>query len=182
MSKPDQGNDRAAALAALDDDQRKRLEAFAYIISQGAGDEPGDLFNAAVVRWLSSDKPIEGPEQTEQFLKGAMNSIRSNKFRRDRVVRRYLGERALPQEGEDEDPVEQAADPTASTEGPLVFEQLFDLCGDDEDVQHLVLKQWDMASPAEIQSELGWDEKRYATVLKRKRRMVIRLKLEGKLP
>ena len=83
LEKPVQGNDRAAALAALDDDQRKRLEAFAHIISQGAGDEPGDLFNAAVVRWLSSDKPIDGPEQTEQFLKGAMNSIRSNKFRHE---------------------------------------------------------------------------------------------------
>jgi hypothetical protein len=96
------------------------------------------------------------------------------------VVRRYEGLRAVADEGDEEDPLDQAADPAASTEGPLFVQQLYDLCEDNE-VQLLLTAQADKATPAEIQAELGWDEKKYKAVQKKKRRLVIRLMLEGKL-
>jgi hypothetical protein len=45
----------------------------------------------------------------------------------------------------------------------------------------LLTAQADHATPAEIQAELGWDEKKYKAVQKKKRRLVIRLMVEGKL-
>ena len=46
------------------------------------------------MRWLGSDKPMEDPEQTCNFLRGAISSSRSNTFRHEKVVRRYEGVRA----------------------------------------------------------------------------------------
>jgi hypothetical protein len=44
------------------------------------------------------------------------------------------------------------------------------------------MAQADNATPDQIQKEFGWDEKKkYKAVQKRKRRLVIRLTLEGKL-
>lgn len=45
----------------------------------------------------------------------------------------------------------------------------------------LLTAQADNATPAEIQADLGWDEKKYRAVQKKKRRLVIRWMLEGKL-
>jgi DNA-directed RNA polymerase specialized sigma24 family protein len=87
--------------------------------------------------------------------------------------------RVVAEQG-DEEPLDQAADPAASTEGRLFVQQLYDLC-EDEEVQLLLMAQVDNATPAEIQAELGWDEKKYKAVQKKKRRLVIRLMLEGKL-
>jgi DNA-directed RNA polymerase specialized sigma24 family protein len=180
LNKPFQGNARADALNALSDDQRKQLAAYARIMSQGTGDEGDDLLQGAFARWLASDKPVEGPEQTCDFLHGAINSIRSNRFRHQKVVRRVEGERAHRQDDEEEEPLDRAADPSASTEGPLYVQQVYDLC-EDEDIKLLLMVQVDEATPDEIKAELGWDDKRYATVQKRKRRLVIRLMREGKL-
>jgi DNA-directed RNA polymerase specialized sigma24 family protein len=180
LNKPVQANGRAAALVALSADQRKQLAAYAQMMSQGTGNEGQDLLQEAFARWLGSDKPVEGPEETCKFLRGAISSIRFNTFRHEKVVHRYEGVRAVADEDE-EYPLEQAADPAASTEGPLFVQQIYDLCDDDEEVQLLLTAQADNATPEEIQAELGWDERKYKAVQKRKRRLVIRWTLEGKL-
>jgi len=180
LKKPVQGDERQAALMALNEDQRKRLAVYAEISSRGTGSEGDDLLQEAFARWLRSDKPIEGPEETCNFLRRAISSIRFNAFRHSKVVRRYEGVRAVPEEGDEEDPLDQAADPAASTEGLLFVQQLYDLC-EDEEVRLLLTAQADNATPAEIQAELGWDEKKYKAVQKKKRRQVVRLMLEGKL-
>jgi hypothetical protein len=95
-------------------------------------------------------------------------------------VQRYEGERAFQQEDEAEEPLARAADPSASTEGPLYVQQVYDLC-DDEEIQLLLTAQTDRATPEQIKADLGWDDKKYETVMKRKRRLVIRLTREGKL-
>jgi len=180
LNKPVQGTIRAAALDALDADQRKRLAAYARIMSLGTGEEGDDLMQSAFARWLASDKPVEGPEQTCEFLVGAIKSLRSNIFRHGKVVQRVEGERAHKQEGEEEEPLDRAADPASSTEGPLFVQQVYDLC-EDEDVKFLLTLQADKATPDEIKAELCWDDTKYATVQRRKRRLVIRLLREGKL-
>lgn len=152
MNKPVEGNERAAALTALSEDQKKRLAAFARFMSHGTGDEGDDLLQGAFVRWLASDKPVEGPEQTCQFLREAISSIRSNIFRHEKVVRRLEGVRAVAQEDAEEDPVEQAADPAASTEAVVFFQQLYDLCANDEEIQLLLVAQLNVGTPAEIHS------------------------------
>jgi DNA-directed RNA polymerase specialized sigma24 family protein len=180
LNKLVEGNERAAALVALSEDQRKQLAAYAQIVSRGTGSEGDELLQEAFARWLGSGKPVEGPEQTCNFLRGAIRSIRFNTFRHEKVVRRYEGVRALAEEGDEEDPLDQAADPAASTEGPLFVQQLYDLC-EDEEVQLLLTAQTDNATPAEIHADLGWDERKYKAVQKKKRRLVIRWMLEGKL-
>ena len=181
MKKLIQGNERAAALAALSENQRKQVAAYAQIMSRGTGDEGDDLLQEAFARWLGSDKPVEGPEQTRDFLRDAIRSIRFNTFRHKRVVRKYEGVRAVTQENDEEDPLDQATDPAASTEGPLFVQQVYDLCGDDEEIQFFLTAQVANASPDDIQADLGWDEKKYKAVQKRKRRLVTRWTLEGKL-
>lgn len=180
MNKPVQGNIRAAALDALNEDQRKQLAAYARIMSGGTGDEGDDLLHSAFARWLASDKPVEGPEQTCGFLRGAISSIRSNIFRHRKVVRRIEGERANKQEDEEDEPVDRAADPAASTEGSLFVQQVYNLC-DDQEIQLLLTAQADRATPEQIKAEFSWDDMKYATVQKRKRRLVIQLMREGKL-
>ena len=71
-------------------------------------------------------------------------------------------------------------DPSASTEGLLFVQQVYDLCGDEE-VELLLTAQADNATPGEIKAEFGWNDMKYKTVQKRKRRLVIQLMLEGKL-
>jgi DNA-directed RNA polymerase specialized sigma24 family protein len=181
LNKPVQGNVRAAALDALSEDQRKQLAGYARIMSRGTGDEGDDLLQGAFVRWLASDKPIEGPEQTCKFLREAISSLRSNVFRHEKVVRRIEGERAHKQEDEEDEPLDRAADTSASTDGPLFVQQVYDLCDDDE-VRLMLTAQADRATREQVKAELGWDDKKYETVQKRKRRLVIRLMREGKLP
>ena len=86
MKKPVQGGERQAALMALNEDQRKRLAVYAEISSRGTGSEGDDLLQEAFARWLGSDKLIEGPEQTCNFLRRAISSIRFNIFRQDRLI------------------------------------------------------------------------------------------------
>jgi hypothetical protein len=62
----------------------------------------------------------------------------------------------------------------------LYVQQVYDLC-DDEEIQLLLTAQADRARPEQVRADLGWDDKKYETVLKRKRRLVIRLMREGKL-
>lgn len=181
MNKLVQVNERAAALAALDEDQRKQLAAYARIMSRGTGDEDDDLLQGAFARWLASDKPVEGPAQTCKFLREAISSIRSNTFRHEKVVRRFEGDRAHKQEDEEDEPLDRAADPSASTEGPVFVQQIYDQC-DDAEIQLLLMAQSDRATPEQIKAEFGWEHKKYEAVLKRKRRLVIRLMREGKLP
>jgi hypothetical protein len=95
-------------------------------------------------------------------------------------VRRIEGERAYKQEDAEEEPIDRAADSSASTEGPLFVQQVYDLCADEE-IQFLLMAQADRATPEQIKLEFGWDDKKYETVQKRKRRLVIRLMREGKL-
>jgi DNA-directed RNA polymerase specialized sigma24 family protein len=174
------GNERAAALAALSKDQMKRLAAYAKILSPGTGDEGGDLLHDAFARWLRSEKPVEGPAQTYEFLWRAIRSVRFNALRHQKVVRRYEGVRAVAAPDDEEDPLDQAVDATASADRRLIAQQLYDLCQDDE-IKLLVMTRLDNATPAEIQAELGWDEKKYKAVQKKKARLVIRLTLEGTL-
>jgi len=181
LSKPGQGNIRADALDALDRNQRTLLAGFAELMSRGTGDDGDDLLQSAMARWLASDVPIQGPDQTCNFLRGAISSIRFNTFRKKRTVERIEGRRAHKLEHEADEPLDRAADPTAATDGPLYIQQVYDLC-EDEDVKLLLLTLLGgQATPDEVKAELGWNDTKYATVLKRKRRLVIRLMLEGKL-
>jgi DNA-directed RNA polymerase specialized sigma24 family protein len=181
LNKPVQANERVAALDALSDDQRKQLAAYARIMSRGTGDDGDDLLQGAFARWLASDGPAEGPEQTYNFLRGAISSIRSNIFRHTKVVRRFQGVRALAHAEDEEDPLDQAVDPAASTETAVFFQQVYDLCNGDEEIQLLLMAQLDNGTPAEVQTDLGWQENKYKAVQKRKKRLVARWMLEGKL-
>lgn len=180
MNKPVQGEERAAALMALSDDQRKRLMAFARIRSAGTDFEDDDLFNEAVLRWMKSAVPMVGQDETCRFLVGAINGILSNHRRHERVVEKYDGRRVVAVNEDDGDPAENVADPMAATDGMTFIQQVYDLCDDDE-IRELVMAQADNAKPDDIKREFGWDDTRYDTVLKRKRRMAIRLMREGKL-
>lgn len=133
-----QGNIRAAALDALNPDQRTLLAAFAELMSRGTGDDGDDLLQEAMRRWLDSEIPIEGPDQTCNFLRGAISSIRSNIFRKKRTVERIEGRRAERLEHEEEEPLDRAADQAAATDGPLYVQQVYDHC-EDEDVKMLLL-------------------------------------------
>jgi DNA-directed RNA polymerase specialized sigma24 family protein len=180
LNKPVQGNDRAAALEALCDDQRKRLVAFARIMSGGTDFEADDLFNEAALRWMKSKVPVKGLGETAKFMVGAINSIRSNYFRHDKVVRKYEGERAFRKDDEDCDPTEDASDFAASTDGTTFVQQVYNECNNEE-VRDLITAQADNATPEEIKQKFGWDDTKYETVRTRKRRLVIRLMREGKI-
>lgn len=181
MNKPVERNERAAALAALSEDQRKQLAAYARFMAHRTGEEGDDLLQGAFARWLASDKPVEGPDETCKFLREAISSIRSNNFRHQKVVRRLEGERAFANEDDEDDPVDQAADSASSTEATAFAQQLYNLCTGDDDIQLLFVAQLNNGAPADIRAELGWDEKKYKAVQKRKRRLVIRWMLEGKV-
>lgn len=180
MNGPGQCNERAAALEAIDEDQRKRLVAFGRVLSGGTEFRDDDLFHEAVLRWMKSPIPVESPAKTAKYLFNAMNSIRSNYFRHDSVVQKYEGERAFRGDDEDGEPLDGASDPAASTDGTTFVQQVYDEC-DDEEIRDLLTAQADNATPEEIKREFGWNDTKYSTVLRRKRRLVIRLMREGKL-
>lgn len=179
MNRVVQTDDRATALGQLSEDHKKKLAAFARMASRSTPYESGDLSNDAVVRWLQSDKPIEGAEETFQFLMGAIKSIRSNYVRREKTVLRYEGKRAVETEDDDEALVEQGADPVEITETSLFQDQLLDNFSDDEEVFDLLMQQMADATPSEIQKNLDWDKTKYETVQKRKKRKVAKLKAAG---
>jgi len=173
--------DRARALEALGDDQRKRLAAFARLAAPSTGADGEDLLSAAHLRWLESQEPIEGPDRTYEFLRGAISSIRFNIFRHQKVARKVDGVRVFAASPEDQDPMELGADPAASQEDSVFAQELYDLCAADKEVQTLITYDADGASRADIQKEMKWDDKKYDAVRKRKLRMIARWKTEGKL-
>lgn len=181
LNNPVHGDERVAALGALSGDQRKRLAAYALLMSKGISDDHDDLLQQAQVRWLASKKPVEGPQQTESFLRGAMRNLRYNAFRHQDVVRRLEGERVFADADDQERPVEQGADPASATDGRLFVQQVYDLCAGDDELQCLLTMQADNATPDEIRAEMKWDEKKYKAVQKKKIRAVARWMLQGKL-
>lgn len=154
--------------------------AYARFTARKAGDDGDDLLQGAYERWLKSDGPIEGPEATYHFLCGAIRSIASNILRRTKLVRQKDGVRTFADD-EGPDPIEGAPDETATADESLFFQQLYDLCDGDEDMQLLLMASADAAQRSDIQKELGWDDRKYEAVTKRKRRLVARWKIEGKL-
>lgn len=173
--------DRADALRALSADQRKRLAAFACRRAIGTGDEGEDLLSRAHLRWMTSNEPVLGPEQTYGYLKGAINSFRSNLFRRQKSLLKSQGIRVYAEKPSDPEPVEAAMDHSSSQEDAIFAQQLYDLCGDDDEVKTMILYNSEQTSMAEIQAETGWDDKKYEAVRKRKVRMIARWNIEGRL-
>jgi hypothetical protein len=130
---------------------------------------------------LPQTSRCKGRGRPTNSLRGAVSSVRSNIFRHQKVVRRFEGARAVAQEEDEEDPVDQAADPAASTESAVFFQQVYDLCEGDEEIQLLLMARLNNGTPAEVRVDLGWDDKKYKAVQKRMRRLVVRWMLEGKL-
>lgn len=170
---------RGAALGALDDAQMKKLELISRVLAISPM-EPKDLLHDACMRWLQSDTPVEGPDRTYSFIRDAMKSLRSNNLRHAGVVKRALGDR-LQSPADAGDGTEQLTAVAASVEDSKVVQQAFDLFADDPEVQEYILKFMDGASRAEIQAELGWDDRKYEAVQKRRARAVAKFKAEGKL-
>ena len=158
------------------------MAAYARLLSRGMREEAEDLLHSAIARWLGSNVPVECSARTASFLADAMKSIRWNTFRRAKLVRKFEGERAYREEDEETEPVELGADPSQKTEEFVYAQEVFRLCtGEDEEVQLLLLAQLDNGTPEQIKTELGWDAKKFESVRKRKRRLVIQLIAEGKL-
>ena len=169
---------RAAALGDLTPDQRKKLVVQSRLKARPPVFGAEDLLNGAYERWLKSDIAAEGPQETYNFLWGAINSIASNATRHKATVRRFEGERAVTST-DGNDPIELAQDVTVSQENAVLAEQLYTLCAHDPDLQMLLMCQNDRATKAETLSELGWDETKYETVQKRKKRLVKKWINEG---
>lgn len=170
---------RSEALKALSDGQLKKLQTLSRVLAIAPMD-PGDLLQGAYLRWLESQKEVETPEDTYRFLVGAMKSIRSNSFRHDHVVERAFGSRIeSPADGEDATALLVA--PDAATEDSLFAQQVFDLFSDDPEIQEYILLLAGGSRRAEIQAELGWDDRKYEAVQKRRSRAMVKLISEGKV-
>lgn len=169
---------RATALGSLTPDQRKKLVVQSRLKARPPVFGAEDLLQGAYERWLKSDLAVEGPEETYNFLWGAINSIAFNATRHKATVRRFEGERVVATIDGD-DPIELAHDVTVSQENAVFAEQFYSLCAHDEDLQMLLMCQNDRATKAETLSELGWDETKYETVQKRKKRLVKKWINEG---
>lgn len=174
-------DDRASALAALGPNREKRLAVYASLARRGLDDDADDLLQGAYLRWMGSDVPVVGPDETYDFLIGAMNSLRSNAFRRKRLTKRVLGERAQPVADDEEDPIDAAPANGTSPEDCVFARQLYDHLGGDPDLQLLVLHISERTSRVEIKRDLGWDDKKYDAVQKRKIRAAAKLIGEGKV-
>ncbi|MFM9863456.1 MAG: hypothetical protein ACKVRO_07600 [Micropepsaceae bacterium] len=174
-------DDRAAALKALGADRVKRLVAYARFANQGLDHDAEDLLQGAYSRWMGSDVPMVGPDETYGFLIGAINSQRFNEFRRKRTIEEAFGRRLEPEIDAEEDPVDLALAGGASPEDSVFAQQIYDHLGHDPDVQLLVLQIADRVPRADIKRELGWDDKKYDAVQKRRIRMAAKLKYQGKV-
>jgi DNA-directed RNA polymerase specialized sigma24 family protein len=150
-------------------------------MSLNTEEEGQDLLQGAITRWLASDKPIQGPEQTYGFLVGAIRGITSNFWRHAKLVHHTHGRRVVAGPDDEQDPVETGEDSSVSQNDAVFAQQVYDLLAGDPEVQELWMYQSDHTTRAEIQHELGWDNTKYETIQKRKRRLVARWKLEGKL-
>jgi DNA-directed RNA polymerase specialized sigma24 family protein len=180
--KPEAAGERAAALLALSADQKKRLAAYARILAVNLEDAQEDLLQTAHVRWLKSPVPVRSPEETTNFLAGAMRSRASNLRRHRKLVRAVHGDRSVPMSQEDEDPIELAPDGAASQDDSVFAQQLYDLSASDEEVQAFIMYRTDGVERSAVMREMGWDEQKYEAVRKRKLRMVAQWRIEGKVP
>jgi DNA-directed RNA polymerase specialized sigma24 family protein len=174
-------SERAGALIALRQDQVKKLGALAHLRSAGTDESGEDLLQRAYARWLGSDAPVSDPESTFAYLCLAIKGERSNILRRKKLVRRVHGERAEPDPETGYDPVESAPDGGTSQEDALFIQQVYDMCGGDEEIQMLLMHQRDQTPRSEIQKDLGWDDKKYESVKRRKTRLFARWISEGEL-
>lgn len=172
---------RSNALAALDADQKRALAAFAKICSRGLPDDGEDLLQTAYRRWLSSDEPVGGSEQTFHYLMGALSSLRSNAHRRARSEKRVFGQRLEPDTNEGDDPRHAVEADQLSAEDATLAHQLYELMAGDQEIQMLLLHQVEGTPRADIQREMEWDDRRYEAVQKRKIRAVAKLRLQGKI-
>ncbi|NNE40169.1 MAG: hypothetical protein HKN14_04535 [Marinicaulis sp.] len=171
--------DRVGALETLNDDEMKKLAAFARIRSAGSTIDADDLLQGAYLRWLQSDVAIEGPQQTFNFLVGAINSQRSNAFRREKTVKSKLGERKSALDPAKEEALYESAAQRPSQDDSMFLQQLFDLLADDPDIQLLLMCLGQQATKTETMEELGWDAKKYEAVRKRKVRRIAKLTSDG---
>jgi hypothetical protein len=177
--------ERGAALLALSPDQKKRLQVLSRALSQGTGDEGGDLIQAAQVRWLKTSSCDDlTPDAVCKFLAEAMYSIRSNRFRQLRGQQRQLGNRLVPAVGDDEaeEPVECVEDRTQSAEDYAFAQQIYDRCKDDPEIQSYIMYRLERSSRTQMQEDAGWADNKYEAIQKRFNRMVAKWKIEGLLP
>lgn len=171
--------ERVKALEALGDDGMKSLMSYAHLQSSGTDVDGKDLFQGACLRWLTSKVAIGGVSDTYKYMVGAINSLRSNAFRHQDVVKEAIGERKFAKVENDADPLYEVAARTTPADDALFIQQIYDLVADDPDLQLLVMCQGQQATRAEIMKELGWDDKKYETVRKRKVRRIAKLMSEG---
>ena len=177
-----ESGNRGAALEALGGDQVRRLAAYANLCSNGLPEDGQDLLQAAYQRWLSSEVPIADAAATTNYLFGAIKSIRSNEFRRKRSELAALGERIepYPHDEEAEPSVELVPASSAAPDETIYVQQVYDAL-DDSELRLLVLHQAEGTARKLIQMELGWDDKKYEAVQKRKLRALAKLLNEGKI-
>lgn len=172
---------RAAALTGLGPDRAKQLAGYANLCSRGLDEDGEDLLSGAQARWLASDIPVAGPDDTVKFLIGAINSLRSNAFRKQRVAKRAFGDRAEPNPEAGTDPLDDVEARACAADDAVFAQQAYDALSDEPDVQILLCHLAEKTSRADIQKELGWDDHKYEAVQKRKIRAIARLMAVGKL-
>ena len=162
---------------------KKRLVALSEYLAQGTGDDGQDLLQTAKLRWLKS-KSVQNPtpQAAATFLRGAMYSVRYNRVRQIRLQKSELGNRLVPATIEAPDPVEEVRGQPDSAEDTLFAQQLFDLFGDDLELQAYLLGRLSRSSRAHIQEDNKWDDRKYDAVQKRFSRMMVSLQLKGALP
>lgn len=168
--------DRGAALLQLTADQQKRLAAYATIAAINTGESAEDFLQAANVRWLASNVPVEGPEKTLSFLYGTIKGLRSNIFRHKKIATRVDGIRIYATTEDDTDPMELAPDASLAQDDSIYVQEVYSFCATDDEVQTFILLDADGASREEIKLETGWNDKKYEAVRKRKIRMIARMK------
>jgi len=175
--------DRAKALQAIELADKRRLVGLSEYLARGTGDEGADLLQAATLRWLQTEAvKAPSPQIAYSFVRSAMFSVRSNRFRQLRSERSQLGTLLVPATPDAAAPVENVRDLTASTEDEIFAQQLFDLLDDDLELQAYLLGRLSRAPRADIQSDNKWDDKKYDAVQKRFNRMIINLQVKGALP
>lgn len=187
-SPADDQQRRADALRALGRDQCLRLMAWANICGRRSGSAAAageDLLQSAYERWLRSDTDIGGSLDTARYLMGAIRSIASNEGRDAKTdAMGYLVEQDADAVNNPMDTAagKSAADDAAREAQSSAFVQsLYDQLGHEPELQLLILYRAQDLPRREIQQELGWDDKKYDAVEKRRTRAAAKLMREGKL-
>ena len=173
--------DRAGALTALGRDREKRLAAYARMCRRGLSDDGEDLLQTAYRRWLTAKNPVVGPEETYNYLMGAIKGQRFNALRHAGVVKEAIGERLEPGPEKEDDPVDDLRARDSSAEAAVLVQQLYDSAADDPELQLLIIYFAQETPRAEIQQEQGWDDQKYEAVRKRRIRAAAKLLREGRV-